>query len=63
MRRHLDLHRLEADAQALQLVVVLGELIFQVGDARLEEDYALGGALGALDEQVVNVLRMNCQLW
>lgn len=51
MRRHLDLYRLKTNTQILQLVIVLGEFVFKVGDAGLEEDYALGGALGAFDEE------------
>lgn len=56
MRRHLNLNRLKADTQILQLVVVLGEFALEVADAGLKEDDALSCAFGALNEEVVDVL-------
>lgn len=56
-RGQLYLDGLEADAQVLDLVVVLLELVLEVGDAVLEEEDALGGALGALDEEFLDVLQ------
>ena len=54
--RDLELNGLEGDAQVLELVVVLLELLFQVRYPALQEDDALGCALGTLDEKSVDVL-------
>lgn len=56
VRRHLNLDSLETDAEMLQLVVILIQLLLQVRHALLQEHDALGGAFGALDEEIVDVL-------